>query len=578
MLRHARMRYGTWLTIGLLIVGGTVAARLAIARTSNGATTGLNYVTPKQFPVMSTWATATIPKTADNGRVKVWVYFTDKGFADQSGLTATAARKHVTLTERARLRRAKVGKAAIAFEDIPVRDDYVQRVLQTGATYRRVSRWLNAVSIEIEPSRLNDLAALPFVRKIDPVIAFAKREPVTIDAKEQAKTPTAASAENPNLSYGASFTQLQQINVPAVHNLGYSGAGVLVSMFDTGYRKDHVAFAQAYTEGRVLAEWDFVFDDGNTQDEAADQPGQHNHGTYTWSALGGEADGSLYGPAYGAQFLLAKTEDIRSETPVEEDNWMAAMEWADSIGTDVISSSLTYSDWYTVSDFNGDNAVVTQAADLAASYGIVCCISAANSGPSSMTVYPAADGDSVIAVGAVYSTGTIASFSSRGPTFDGRIKPEVCAMGVSTACASPSSTTGFTTASGTSLSCPLVGGSAALLLEAHPDWTPMQVREALMMTASQSATPDNTYGWGIIDVLAALNYTFGPSYLAGDLNYDESVDVLDINILIDVVFYGSSLPAPPVTADINLDTQINTLDIVYMIDYIFRGGDAPPYP
>lgn len=578
MHNRPRSRHILWFLVLSLVVSTGLITHLATANTGTRQPAGPTYVTPKQFPVMSTWATEIIPKTTDNGRVKVWVYFTDKGFADQDGLKAVAAVKKVALTDRARHRRAKVGKSDIGFQDIPVRDDYVQRVLATGATYRHVSRWLNAVSIEVDPTRLAEIGALPFVQKIDPVVGFKKREPVQVDAKEAAHAPAPAGTNNPNLNYGNSLTQLQQINVPAVHNLGYSGAGVLVSMLDTGYRKDHVAFASAFADGRVLAEWDFVFDDGQTQDEPEDQAGQHNHGTYTWSTLGGKSDGNLYGPAYGAQFLLAKTEDIRSETPVEEDNWMAAMEWADSIGTDVISSSLTYSDWYTASDFNGDNAVVTQAADLAASYGIVCCISAANSGPGASTVYPAADGDSVIAVGAVYSTGTIAGFSSRGPTFDGRIKPEVCAMGVSTACASPSGTTVFTTASGTSLSCPLVGGSAALLLEAHPEWTPMQVREALMMTASQAATPNNNYGWGIIDVLAAINYTFGPGYLAGDLNYDEVVDILDLNVLIDIVFFGDDPPAPPVTDDINLDGVVNTLDIVYLIDYIFRGGDAPPYP
>jgi subtilisin family serine protease len=346
-------------------------------------------------------------------------------------------------------------------------------------------------------------------------------------------------------------------------------------MFDTGFRKDHVAFAPAYTDGRVLAEHDFVFGDGNTQNELGDDPSQHNHGTLTWSTLGGQADGNLYGPAYGADFILAKTEDIRSETQVEEDNWMAAVEWADSIGADVISSSLAYSDWYVYANFDGDQAVTTIAADMAAEMGIVVCNSASNSGPSAGTIAAPADADSIVTVGAVTSLGTIASFSSRGPTFDGRIKPEVCAQGVQTTCASPSGTTGYTTASGTSLSCPLVGGCAAVLLSAHPDWTPMQVREALMMTASQSATPDNNYGWGIVDLLAAVNYSYEP-FLPGDLNYDEIIDAVDMTMEIDIVFFSVDPPDPPVSPDINLDSSVTVLDVVYLIDYIFRNGPAPP--
>jgi len=353
---------------------------------------------------------------------------------------------------------------------------------------------------------------------------------------------------------------------------------VIVCMMDTGYRKDHIAFASAFSDGRVLAERDFVFNDFNTQDEPADQPGQHNHGTYTWSALGGAADGSLYGPAYGSMFVLAKTEDIRSETQVEEDNWVAGMEWADSIGASVISSSLVYKDWYTYSNYDGDFCVTTSAADLAAQMGIIVCNANGNYGPSSGTLGAPADADSILACGAVDVNGTLASFSSRGPTADGRIKPEVCARGVTTSCASPTATTLFTTASGTSLSTPLIGGCAAVLLSAHPLWTPTQVREALMMTASQSGAPDNNYGWGIVDLLAALNYGGDPGYIPGDLNYDGFIDILDVGMEIDIVFFGATEPFGPVSPDVNLDGVTGAPDIVMLIDYVFRGGVAPAYP
>jgi serine protease AprX len=374
------------------------------------------------------------------------------------------------------------------------------------------------------------------------------------------------------LNYGGSYAQLQQLNVPAVHDLGYSGLGVLVCMMDTGYRKNHQAFQLAYAEGRVLAEWDFINNDGNTQNETGDPSSQHNHGTYTWSTLGGAADGDLYGPAYGASFILAKTEDVSMEEPIEEDNWVAGMEWADSIGADLISSSLCYIDWYTYSDLDGNTAVITIAADLAAERGIVVCNAMGNDGPSSGSLLAPADADSIIACGAVSSSGNIASFSSRGPSYDGRTKPEVCARGVSTTCADPYDTTDYTTVSGTSLSTPLIGGCAALILSAHPNWTPMQVREAMMTTASRAGSPDNTYGWGIPDILAAIEYSF---YYTGDANGDGEIDVGDVVYLIDYLFTGGYAPDPLWLGDVDCDDLVAVGDVVYLINYLFLGGSEP---
>jgi subtilisin family serine protease len=309
------------------------------------------------------------------------------------------------------------------------------------------------------------------------------------------------------LAYGNSLAQIQQISVDLAHNRGFTGAGVLCAIFDTGFRKDHQAFATALAESRLIAEWDFVFDDGDVQNEPEDVSSAHNHGTSCWSVLGGEADGQLYGPAYGASFLLAKTEDIRSETQVEEDNWLAAVEWSDSLGADVISSSLTYSDWYTYSDYDGLTCVTTLAANLATMLGIVVCNAAGNSGPSAGSLGAPVDAFNILSAGSVTSTGALSSFSSRGPTPDGRIKPEVCARGSSTWLASASGTTTYGSGSGTSFACPLVAGCAALVREAHTAWNPLMVREAMMQTASRAATPDNNYGWGIVNVNAAIDYT-----------------------------------------------------------------------
>ncbi|MCK4461336.1 MAG: S8 family serine peptidase, partial [candidate division Zixibacteria bacterium] len=337
---------------------------------------------------------------------------------------------------------------------------------------------------------------------------------------------------------GLSLNQLNQINVPPVHEKGFTGSGVTLAIFDTGFRKSHDAFATHYVEGRVLAEWDFIFNDDNTANEGADWSNQWNHGTYIWSTSGGLDDGTLYGPAYRSNFILCKTEDVRSETQVEEDNWVAALEWVDSLGADVVTSSLSYMGWddgtgYTPADLDGWTAVTSIAASMAADMGIVVCNSAGNSGPSPQTLGAPADAFDILTVGAVDASGFLASFSSRGPTADLRIKPEVTAQGVSTSCAVATSDASYGTKSGTSLSTPLVAGAACLLIEARPYYTPRQIRWALMETANNAVTPNNDVGWGLIDLDAALSWGahFGSDITVG-------------NAPATVQFYDSSTVTP----------------------------------
>jgi hypothetical protein len=365
----------------------------------------------------------------------------------------------------------------------------------------RLQRFLS----ERSPEDSLKVARLPFVRQMGKVVSFKRTPPRIETSIEKLREDKDLTGYGRN--YGYSLEQLDQINVPIVHDMGFAGENVIVGMLDTGYRKDHQAFAAAYSEFRVLAEYDFIYGDTNTQNEPADTAIQHNHGTYTWSALGGEYDGKLYGPAYRATFVLAKTENTRGEEPIEEDNWVVGLEWADSIGAEVISSSLGYTDWYTYENLDGNTARCTRAADLAASRGIVVVNAAGNerNKPWHYIITPA-DGDSVIAVGAVDWTGEIAGFSSVGPTYDGRIKPEVVARGVETYCALASDIDVYGGVNGTSLSTPPVGGCAAVLLSAHRDWTAMQVREALMLTADKAFSPDSVYGWGLVDLFAALHY------------------------------------------------------------------------
>jgi subtilisin family serine protease len=511
-----------------------------------------------------------------DGRGKIWAFFTDKGIFNKGSLTSALQTQLQTLSERAIARRAKHGVSGARLADLPVRQDYIEQIEALGADLRHKSKWLNAASFEVDLELLDQIAALSFVAKVQPVALYKQDYDDVYEGPSKQSAPRQATDAH-SLDYGGSFAQLDQINVPTCHDAGYKGQGVIISVFDTGFRTTHDAFFQANMFGRILATWDFVFGDTGVDNEDEDWSSAWNHGTSTWSICGGSVTGTHYGPAYGSSFIVCKTEDIRSETEVEEDNWVAALEWVESQGADIITSSLSYSDWYTVFDYDGNTCVTTIAADSGAALGMLICNSAGNAGPAPSTLGAPADADSIMTIGAVESDGSLASFSSRGPTADGRIKPEVCARGVDVHRAT-STTDGTFSAygSGTSYSCPLVAGAAAIVWSANPEWTNMQVREALMMTADNSSTPDNDYGWGTIDTWAALNYDFGGEpFVPGDANGDGTVNISDATYIIQYIFAGGLAPDPLESGDADGSGEVNINDAVYIIAYIFAGGPAP---
>jgi serine protease AprX len=441
---------------------------------------------------------------SDQQTKKVWILFKDKGFKDQISHKHSLKAMAVKLTPRCLERRKKVmkGDNLFTFEDVPVFEDYIEQVKQIGVKIRTRSRWLNAISIEANTEQIEKIKDFPFVKEFKNVAAFKRIEPLKIQ-EMQSLPYLSRSVNSYNFDYGSSLAQLEHIRVPEVHQKGLSGKGVLICIMDAGFRKDHEVFQHA----NIVAERDFIFNDNDTQTDPSNMfDSSDRHGTVTWSNLGGFKEGKLIGPAYGADFLLAKTEDTRSETPVEEDYWVAAAEWADSLGAQIFSVSLAYFDWYTYQDLDGNTATITKAADRAVKLGIVVITAAGNYRETDWGhISPPADGDSVIAIGAfdIYKD-ALAFFSSPGPTFDGRIKPEVVASGYGNYCASNSSVNAYDIASGTSVSCPLVAGVAALILEQHPTWSPIDVRNALMYTASQYDHPDNDMGWGIVDAYKAI--------------------------------------------------------------------------
>lgn len=457
------------------------------------------------------------PHRTQEGTVAVWVYFRDKGLA-RPALAAALQDAQAGLSERTALRRAKMaapGTALADQRDLPLCPRYLAEVQEQGAVLRRQSRWLNAASFQVDPRVLPDLARLPFVAKLD-LVAVGRRPdpilPVPVPVPDSPDLPAAdadraAKAAAWTLDYGTNLAALEQINVPPVHEMGVTGRGVVVGMLDTGFRTTHEALAGV----PVLGAYDFVNDDPVVDNEAGDPVSANNHGTMTLSTVAGYRPGKLVAPAFAVQVLLAKTEDVSQEVPVEEDFWVAGLEWVEAQGADIISSSLGYIDWYTFDDLDGNTAVTTVAADLAAGRGLIVVNSAGNARASLGTLIAPADADSVITVGAVDPLGVFTYFSSPGPTADGRIKPDVMALGLGNTVASPIDDLNYLNVSGTSFSCPLTAGVAALLLSRLPALTPMQVLEALRTTADRSLAPDNDYGWGIVDAAAALAY-FGPVY------------------------------------------------------------------
>ena len=440
-------------------------------------------------------------QTAEEGRS--WFFFRDKGPAAlRKGAMAEAT---AFLTERALARRAKVARttALVDETDLPVWSGYLEELAALGIEPVVISKWLNGVSAAATPAQKAAAAELPFIRRIQPVLHGRRPLPPS----EAALFRPGNNGDAP-LPYGRSLEQLEQIQIPAVHQLGIYGQGVRIAVFDTGFRLNHEVFDSL----RVLYKRDFIQNDEELDNQPGERSDQNSHGTMVLSIIAANKPGTLIGGAPRAEFILAKTEDVAQEIRGEEDNWIAAAEWAEALGADIFSTSLGYIDWYTYADMDGDTAPITRAADLAASKGVVVVVAAGNEGNDIWRYISApADGDSVLAVGAVDNTGKVAAFSSRGPTADGRIKPDVMARGIAVACIdippAEGRGSGYRSVNGTSAACPLAASAAALLLCANPELTPMELIDALRRSATLNLTPDVDYGWGVIQTLAAVEST-----------------------------------------------------------------------
>ncbi|MFZ5940184.1 MAG: S8 family serine peptidase [Bacteroidota bacterium] len=435
-----------------------------------------------------------------------WFYLKDKPQGSYS--TSNPADY---LSQRSIDRRAWQG-LPVDQRDLPVWSAYLDSLRSKGIVIRSVSRWLNGVAVVLpapltpeEVSTYSFISALPW--EPDPYDLYYPPKP------SGERFSSTLPAREPD--YGMSAAQVKQIALERLHEAGYTGSGVWISVMDAGFDRADIlpAFDSLFATDRILKTRDFVNPGGGVY-------GYHYHGMSVLSIIGGYIPGELCGTAPDASFILCRTEDGDSELKIEESNWIAAAEWADSLGADVLNTSLGYSVFddpemnYSYSDLDGHSTLISQAASLLAGRGMVLSVSAGNEGAKEWYYISApADAENVLTVGAVDSLGVIAAFSSRGPTWDHRIKPDVCAMGYQTAIQSTDST--VRRGNGTSYSSPVMAGAMACLWQVFPEMPAEDLIRLVISYADRSADPDITYGFGIPDLSRPLTVSV-PVVTAGN--------------------------------------------------------------
>lgn len=456
-------------------------------------------------------------------------------FTDKIGSPYSISNPSAFLTARAIQRRANQG-ISIQINDLPPNPNYISQIESLGAIALHQSRWFNSVTVSISnPSTLASIQLLPFVQSTKAVNKI--KSPLPIDYKNSIKNSTQNELTKKtklellnNYDYGNSFAQVQQLGGDCMHNQGYDGKNMVICILDAGFLNVDTlsCFDSLWINNKILGTYDFVANEVSVFED-------YQHGTEVLSCIGANWPGKLVGTAPQAYFWLLRTEDAATELIIEEDNWVAGAEFADSVGADIINSSLGYTTFdaqtsnqnHTRADLDGNTAYATNGADIAAAKGILVCNSAGNEGGSGWKyISIPADGDSVCTVGAVDILGVRAGFSSQGPTADNRIKPDVVACGSGTAVIDPFTST-VAYYSGTSFSSPLTAGMAACLWQANPTKNNMNILNAMRNSGSKSNSPDTLLGWGI------PNYCLANGLLSGiHANSTETEDKL-FNVFFD---------------------------------------------
>lgn len=433
------------------------------------------------------------------------VRLTDKG-SNTFSLSSPSA----YLGPRALERRARHG-ISIDSTDLPVTARYIDSIRLAGnVTIINVSKWLNQVAIQTtDAAALTKISSFPFVAGISPVAArniTGIRQKFTDTAVTDAGIMQPEHARLQNFyQYGRSAAQVRLNRGDFLHNHGFRGTGIHMAFMDGGFRNYDLlpTFDSARSADRILGTWDFVAKESSVSED-------HPHGTQCFSTVAANMPGVFVGTAPEASYYLFRTEDVSTEYPIEEQNWVVAAEMADSLGVDLCSTSLGYSIFddpsmdYSYADMTGNKTISARGANIASAKGMLMVVSAGNEGNGSWRfVTTPGDGDSVLTIGAVDTLGNIANFSSYGPNSDGQVKPDVAAVGFRAIVAnSNTGQPGFS--SGTSFSCPNMAGITSCLWQAFPEVAPSVIKQTLRISSTRYSNPDDRTGYGIPDVMKAF--------------------------------------------------------------------------
>ncbi len=437
------------------------------------------------------------------------------------------------LSQRSIDRRNSQG-IALDTTDLPITQSYIDSILPYAVKLVHKLKWFNIVVVQVGDSTMADsIRRFSFVDSVAPIITFPYRA-LSFTNKFESVTSVNQQIVYPDI-HGAAYHQLNMMNVDLLHQLGYKGTGVLIAMMDNGWTGVDSFQAFDSVRSHIMDAWNFV----TGQQDIYNDP-QGEHGEEALSCMAANIPYKYVGSAPYADFDLFHTEDNYAEWVMEEYNWGAAAERADSDGAQIFTTSLGYTTFndnlgnHTFFDLTGNKTFITMAGNIAASKGILVFNAAGNEGDKPWyNIIAPADGDSIIAIGAVDSTRTLGAFSSRGPNASGQIKPDLCAQGAVVAVINTIGQPG--TSGGTSFSCPTMAGAAACLWQAFPDKTARQIREAIYLSADRYTTPNNNYGYGIPN--------FYNAYLFLKTNYNGHI----LRINSDAVVYPN-----PFTSQLNV--------------------------
>ncbi|MCF6181104.1 S8 family serine peptidase [Lutibacter sp.] len=504
-----------------------------------------------------------------------WVYFNDK--PNESTYLASPI---AMLTQRSIDRRTRYN---IPFDskDVPVELSYINQIKsQAGITVLAKSKWLNALHIQGTQVDINNLLNLTFVASID----FADKS-LNAGGKRLLKNKIVQKTDKldftTNFNYGNATNQIQMIKGDVLHQNNFTGQGMEIAIIDAGFPNvdTYAAFQRIRDNNQILGGYDFVNRSTNFYTG-------HYHGMAVLSTIAGYVDNQFVGTAPDAKFYLFISEDDSQETPLEESLWVEAAEKADSLGVDVINTSLGYTTFdnpnynYTYSDMDGKTTFISRGAEIAFSRGMILVNAAGNEGSSSWHYISApADATSVLSIGAVDATGTIASFSSFGPTSDGRIKPDVDAQGANVYIIS--NTGSIATSNGTSFASPIMTGAITCLWEAFPQKTNAEIIQRVKESGSLYSSPTAQEGYGIPNFESVYNIlnieqlenetdnpTIFPNPIKDNINFkfpknSDKIEITIVNLLGKTMVHQLIFKGRPVMNISYLSTGLYMMQLSY---------------